>query len=377
MAAPITKKRLDSPLLVIVLAIMIFGVVMVFSASYYDTINELDNPYYYLLRVLLWFFASIVVIAVLSYIPYQVYYSLAIPIIIVAVVLLVLVFSPLGEEYNFARRWIAVGPVTFMPGEVAKLGVIIFVAWFYTKFEKYKESFTKGVLPILLLTVVVFVLVYLQPNLSTALIICGIIVAMMFISGVRISHLFIVAGGGVASVVLLVLTQGGFHLQRILTFLDPFADAQGSGLQVVQSLLALATGGVLGVGPGNSIQKAQYLPEAQNDFIFAIIGEEFGFIGCMALLIVYILLIWRGAMIAINAANRFGMILASGITALFALQVCMNVAVVTAWMPPTGVILPFISYGGNAMVVFAAAIGILLNISRYKKKEITKEVINE
>lgn len=373
----IVKGRADSLLLVTVLAIMVFGVVMVFSASYYDTINELDNPYYYLLRVIVWAVAGVIAMAILSYIPYNLYYKLAVPIMVVCIFLLLALFTPLGdsgEEFSAARRWIAVGPVTFMPGEVVKIGVIVFVAWFYTKFEKYKLTFTKGILPMLLLIGTLFILIYLQPNLSTALIICGIIIAMMFVSGVRVSHLLLVGVGGIAAVIILLLTQGGFHLQRIYTFLDPFADPQGSGLQVIQSLLALATGGVIGLGPGNSIQKAQYLPEAQNDFIFAIIGEEFGFIGCMLVLVVFLLLIWRGAMISINAPTRFGMIMAAGITALFALQVFMNVAVVTSLMPPTGVILPFISYGGNAMLVFCGAIGMLLNISRYKKEEIIKEL---
>lgn len=373
MASQLVRSNADAVLRFTTLGIMIFGVVMVFNASYYDTISELDNAYYYLLRVLLWAVAGVITMFILSRVPYQLYYNLAIPIAIAVVLLLLLLFTPLGLERNFAIRWISIGPVTFMPGEVAKIGVIIFVAWYYTKYEKYKRTFTRGILPMLMFMGLIFLLIYMQPNLSTALIICGIIVAIMFVSGVKVSHLLLVGAGGVVAVVILLFSQGGFHLQRLYTFLDPFADPQGAGLQVVQSILALSTGGVIGVGPGNSIQKAQYLPEAQNDFIFAIIGEEFGFIGCMLVLVAFLILIWRGALITINAPNRFGMLLAAGITALFALQVIMNVAVVTGSMPPTGVILPFVSYGGNAMLVFSAAIGILLSISRYKKKEV-KEI---
>lgn len=366
----IKKKSLDFGLLIVVLLLMMFGVVMVFSASYYDTITEMSNPYYYLLRVLIWFVAGLVLMFTMSAIPYQAYYKLAPAILIICITLLLLLWTPLGKEVGGATRWLNFRIATFMPSEVGKIGVIIFVAWYYTKYAKYTRTLMRGVVPILLLTGVFFLLIYIQPNLSTAIIICGIIIGMMFVAGIKWSHFIGLMAAGITAVILLIFSKGGFHMQRIMSFLDPFADPQGSSYQVIQSLLALAAGGVFGTGPGNSIQKAQYLPEAQNDFIFAIIGEEYGFVGCLVVLGVYIVLIWKGAMIAINAANKFGMMLAAGITILFALQVIMNVAVVTSLMPPTGVILPFISYGGNAMLVFAAAAGILLNISRYKKEEV-------
>ena len=373
MAQAVKKKNVDFGLLIIILVLMIFGVVMVFSASYYDTINEDGTPYSYLVRMLMWFAAGLVVMGITTVLPYKIYYKLAPLIMIVSIILLILVrFSPLGDDRGGAYRWIEVGPITFMPGEVAKLGAIIFVAWFYTKYAKYTKEFFRGVVPMLLFAGIVFILIYLQPNLSTAIIICGIIIGMMFISGIRISHFVMLAVTAIFGVTALILLKGGFHLNRVLSFLDPFADPLGAGHQVVQSLLALATGGVYGVGPGNSIQKAQYLPEAQNDFIFAIIGEEYGFIGCLVVMAVFILLIWKGVMISMNASNRFGMLLASGVTILFALQVVMNIAVVTSLMPPTGVILPFISYGGNAMLVFTAAAGILLNVSRYRKDPVKK-----
>ncbi len=375
MALSVKKKSLDFGLLIIVLVLMIFGVVMVFSASYYDTISESGNPYYYLLRVSVWFAAGLVIMFVLSAIPYELYYKLAPVILAVSLILLVLLFTPLGDDRGGAVRWIEIGPVTFMPGEVAKLGALIFAAWYYTKYAKFTYTFTKGVLPMLMLAGMFFILIYLQPNLSTAIIICGIIIGMMFVAGIKISYFIGLMVAGIGAVTVLIFTKGEFHMARVLSFLDPFADPQGDSYQVIQSLLALATGGVYGVGPGNSIQKAQYLPEAQNDFIFAIIGEEYGFIGCLVLMTVFILLIWKGAMVSMNAANRFGMLLAAGITILFALQVIMNIAVVTSVMPPTGVILPFISYGGNAMLVFSAAAGILLNISKYRKESKPKRAV--
>lgn len=373
MARAAKKRSLDFGLLITVLVLMIFGVVMVFSASYYDTISASGNPYYYLLRMSVWFVAGLILMIVLSVIKYDIYYKLAPYLMILSIILLCLLFTPLGAERNYAYRWIEIGPVTFMPAEVAKLAAIIFVAWYYAKYEKYIRTFTKGVVPMLAVAGLYFVLIYLQPNLSTAIIICGIIIGMMFIAGIRFSYFAGLLAAGIIGVTVLIISQGEFHLDRVMSFLDPFADPQGASYQVIQSLLALATGSVFGVGPGNSIQKAQYLPEAQNDFIFAIIGEEYGFIGCLVVMAVFIILIWKGAMVSMNAANRFGMLLAAGITILFALQVIMNIAVVTSVMPPTGVILPFISYGGNAMLVFSAAAGILLNISKYKKEPVRKK----
>ena len=366
----IKKKSIDFGLLIVVLLLMMFGVIMVFSASYYDTITEMSNPYYYLLRVLLWFFAGLVLMFLITIIPYRVYYVLAPYVLVFCIGLLLLIWTPLGKEAGGAIRWLDFGFIAFMPSEIGKIGSIMFVAWYYTKFSKYTRTPIRGVIPVYLLAILFFLLIYLQPNLSTAIIMCGIIIGMMFVAGIKWKHfggMLVVSGIGLA---ILLVSRGGFHMQRITSFLDPLADPQGASYQVIQSLLALAAGGVFGTGPGNSIQKAQYLPEAQNDFIFAIIGEEYGFIGCMLILIVYIILIWKGAMIAINAADKYGMMLASGVTILFALQVTMNVAVVTSLMPPTGVILPFISYGGSAMLVFAVAAGILLNVSRYKKVEV-------
>jgi cell division protein FtsW len=208
-------------------------------------------------------------------------------------------------------------------------------------------------------------LIYKQPNLSTAIIVCGIVVSMAYYAGVSNLLVFGTIGVGVVGFFALIYSdEGGEHYNRFVGYLHPFDDAQGDFYQLVQSLLALGAGGATGVGPGKSVQKALYLPEAQNDFIFAIIGEEFGFIGCVVLLLVYLFLIWRCMLIAINAPGRFGKLMAAGITTMLALQVIMNIAVVTGVMPPTGVTLPFISYGGNAMALFLGCMGIMMNISR-------------
>lgn len=370
----IPKRKKSKPgdfiLAIIVLILVIFGIIMVFSASYYDALNEMNDPLYYLKRMLGWAAFGFSLLILTAVTPYRLYYKFAPVIMGVSVVLLLLLFTPLGSERNNAVRWLDFGAFTIMPGEIAKLAAIIFVAWFISKDPDRIRSFTRGVLPLLLLCGIYFVLIYMQPNLSTAITVCGIIVGMMFVAGVRWSHMGALCGLGVAGVMGLVLMdEDGYHMKRMLSFLDPFADQRGDGYQVVQSLLALGAGGAVGVGLGKSIQKALYLPEAQNDFIFAIIGEELGFIGCIGLLVCYLVFIWRGAMIAVKAPDMFGTMLASGVTIMVALQVIFNIAVVTSSMPPTGVALPFISYGGNALLLFMASTGILLNISRNIESE--------
>ena len=213
-------------------------------------------------------------------------------------------------------------------------------------------------------------LILKHPNMSTAIIICMIILGMMFVAGMKWRYLISLGALGVAGGAFLVLTDDtGYRMKRVMSFLDPFADPLDTGYQVVQSLMALGSGGLFGLGLGKSIQKNLYLPEPQNDFILAVIGEELGYLGILILMVCYLVLVYRGILTAINAPDKFGMLLASGITMMLAFQVLMNVAVVTSSMPPTGVSLPFVSYGGNAMWLFMASMGILLNISRRNPEE--------
>lgn len=361
-------KSGDFVLTIIVLGLVVFGVIMVFSASYYYSINDAGDPYAYLKRDIMWAVIGLGAMLFCALLDYRVYARMAPTIMIVSVVLLALLFTPLGITRNYATRWLGLEsfPVaTIMPGEIAKLAVIIFVAWFLSSDPTRIRSFRRGILPLMGLAGVLFGLILLQPNLSTAITICGIIVGMMFVAGLNVMYLVGIVGVGAAGILAMILTdEGGYRLKRITSFLDPFQDPLGDGYQVIQSLLALGSGGIFGVGLGKSIQKTLYLPEPQNDFIFAIIGEELGFIGCLVLIGFYLVLIWRGIHIAINAPDMFGTLLASGITVMLAIQVILNIAVVTSSMPPTGITLPFVSYGGNALMLFMASMGILLNISR-------------
>jgi len=359
------RGKTDALLILIVVVLAIFGIIMVFSASYYSTISMAQGPYYYLQRAVQWAVVGFVVMIGASFIPYRIYYYLAPFIVIFSVIFLALLFTPLGHEVNGAVRWIKITEeLTFMPGEFAKFAVIIGVAWYYTKYADKTKTIGYGFFAVMVMAGVYFLLIYKQPNLSTALIVALTIIMMMFIAGVNIGY---IAGGLVFGALLgytMIQNAAGFHMNRMTGFLDPFADAQGEFFQTVQGLIALGSGGLMGVGLGNSVQKALWLPYAQNDFIFAIIGEETGFIGCILVLIAFVILIWRCMLIAMRSQDRFAMLLGSGVAILFALQVVMNIGVVTSILPPTGVILPFISYGGNAIILFMLLIGIMLNIAR-------------
>ena len=357
----------DFVIVAMVTILVIFGVVMVFSASYYKSINEEGNPYYYLIRQGVFALTGFVIMAFCSYLDYHIFRRLSILILAVSFILLLLVLTPLGREAGGATRALYIG-FTIMPGEIAKAAVIIFTASFLASDPKIILSFRKGVLPLLILMGVFGGLIVKQPNLSTAITVCGIIAGIMFLAGLQWRYVIGAAVAGSAAVVGLIAIGDDIGMKhwkkRIVAFTDPFADALGDGFQVVQSLLALGSGGLFGLGLGKSIQKNLYLPEPQNDFIIAIIGEELGLIGLLILLAVYAVLIWRCFHVCLNAPDRFGMLLAGGITIMIGLQVVLNIAVVTSSMPATGIALPFISYGGNALWIFMGCSGILLNISR-------------
>ncbi|MDR1245820.1 MAG: putative lipid II flippase FtsW [Clostridiales Family XIII bacterium] len=363
-------KSVDFLFAVLVLALVVFGVVMVFSASSYVAISDYGNQYYYLKRVGMWAGAGLAAMVCAIFIPYRFYFLPAPFIMILSFVLLGLLFTPLGAIRNAAARWIEIGSITIMPGEIAKVAAILFVAWYLSLNRDLIHSFFRGPVPLVAMGAAYFYMIYKQPNFSTALIVIGLICVMIFIAGIKWRHIGLLTVLGVCAGwgLYKYIKPENYQIERITSFMDPFADPMDSGWQAVNSLLAFGAGGVFGNGLGNSIQKAMYLPEGHNDFILAVIGEELGFVGCLILLIAYMLLIFRGARIAINAPDRFSMLIAAGVTALFAIQVVINVAVVTSVIPNTGVALPFVSYGGNALLLYMFLAGIVLNISRYSKE---------
>ena len=368
-------KAGDFWLMLFTLMLVIFGVIMVFSASYYYSISQDGNAYSYLLRHGMWVvigFAAMIFGAVFDYRKYRFF---ALPVFVLSIILLILVLTPLGHTTNGATRWIQLGPITIMPGEIAKLAAIMFVAWFLSEDAERIKSLTRGILPLIGTAALYGALIIMQPNLSTAITVCGIIVAMMLVAGLKWRYVLTAGGIGAAGILsILLFMKDTYWYTRLTSFTDPFADSLGSGYQAVQSLLALGSGGLFGVGLGKSIQKNLYLPEPQNDFILAIIGEELGLVGVLMLVTLYCLFIWRGVHVAINSPDQFGMLLASGIILMVAIQVILNIAVVTSSIPATGINLPFISYGGNALLIFMFSAGILINISRHSPKKVQENV---
>ena len=355
----------DFWLVALVFALVVFGVVMVFSASYYYAISTDGTPYSYLIKDIIFALLGTVGFMIGATVDYHIWRKLTLPALILSIVLLCILLVPslpFVVSLNGKARWIGVGPVTVMPGEIAKATVILCVATWLSRKPNMILKLKEGIIPMFLLIGVVGGLIGIN-NAITAATVAVIIIGMMFIAGMKIKYLVGLGGLGAAALAGLVILEP-YRMQRITSFLDPFADPRGSGYQVVQSLLALGSGGLFGKGLGKSVQKTLYLPEPQNDFIYAIIGEEIGYIGLLLLLLAYLLLIWRCVHISMNAPDLFGTLLGSGISIMLAVQVILNVMVVTSLAPPTGIILPFVSWGGNALIIFMGEMGIMLNISR-------------
>ena len=360
----------DFAIVAMTTGLVIFGIVMVFSASYYFSLNNTGSPYGYLRKQTLWAVIGFAIMYGCSKIDYHAWRRGAIHIVLISIVLLVLVLTPLGTNVNGATRWLYIGPLSIMPGEIAKWAVIIFVAAYFSADSRRIKSVKDGIIPMFILCLIFGGLIAKQPNLSTAGTLVFIVFFMMVIAGLKKIWITVAgafAAGGVVFVVSaheLLKGSNAYWAKRMTSFMNPFADAKGDGYQVVQSLLALGTGGLKGLGLGHSIQKNLYLPEPQNDFILSIIGEELGFIGICFLLCVFLVLLWRCLVVSMNAPDKMGMLLAGGYGVMIGIQVILNVAIVTSTMPPTGVALPFISYGGNTLWVCMAGMGITLNVSR-------------
>ena len=304
---------------------------------------------------------------VISKIDYRIYKKWSYLFYFVALILLIAVLIPgIGQERNGATRWLGFGAFTIQPAEIAKFATIIITAKFIEKRYDYMKSLTKGVLPILIVPGLFFALIMLQPNMSTAGTIILVTFVMIFVAGLNMKFVIAMFGSGVGLFLLLALTSE-YRLKRILSFLDPFQDPLGNGYQVIQGLYALGSGGLFGMGLGKSQQKWFYIPEPQNDFIFAIIGEELGLIGCAVVIMLFVILVYRCVRIALNCTDIFTCMVVIGIGAQIGIQAALNIAVATSSMPVTGVALPFISYGGTSLIIFMSAVGIVLNISKHVK----------
>lgn len=359
------EHHLDHILLVVVIALMGLGLIMVYSASSVTSLAVRSDGLYYFKRQLVWVITGLFAIAGGSFFPYRKLEKLAVPLLGMAIFFLMLVLLPgVARDIGGARRWLRVGGVGFQPSELTKICFIIYMAHSIAARQDKIKSFLHGLLPDFTITAIIFLLIYKEPNLSTATIIGGTYLVMYFLGNGSLLNLSGIFAGGIAMVFALIF-QAGYRIRRFYAFLNPWESAQTSGYHIIQSLVAIGSGGVWGLGLGQSRQKFFILPERHTDFIFAIICEELGLVGGSVVIALFFVLIWRGLYIASRAPDTFGFLLASGITAIIGLQVIINIGVVLSLMPTTGITLPFISYGGSSLVFLAVGIGILLNVSRY------------
>ncbi|MGM0902091.1 stage V sporulation protein E [Mesobacillus maritimus] len=364
---PTKKTTPDFILLIVTFSLLAVGMTMVYSASAIWAEYKFDDSFFFAKRQMLFAVVGIIAMFFIMNVDYWTWRTWAKVILIVCFVLLVLVLIPgIGNVRNGSRSWIGVGAFSVQPSEFMKLAMIAFLAKFLSEKQKQITSFKSGLLPSLGLVFTAFALIMLQPDLGTGTVMVGTCVVMIFISGARVMHFVYLGLLGAAGFVGLI-ASAPYRMDRITSFLDPWKDPLGTGFQMIQSLYAIGPGGLFGLGLGESRQKFFYLPEPQTDFIFAIIAEELGFIGGSFVLLLFSLLLWRGVRIALGAPDLYGSLLATGIIAMIAIQVMINIGVVTGLMPVTGITLPFLSYGGSSLTLMLMAVGVLLNISRYSR----------
>ncbi|OGZ34236.1 MAG: cell division protein FtsW [Candidatus Portnoybacteria bacterium RIFCSPHIGHO2_02_FULL_39_12] len=358
----------DYILIFTVIALVVFGLIILTSASVVISQETFGQSYYFLKHQLLYgLLAGLIFWWLGQKIYYQTWAKLTLPLLFVSLVLLVLVFLPqIGYQYGGANRWIVLGPVSVQPAEITKLTFILYLAALLAKKKEKVADVSQGLVPFLVITVLIGILIAYQPDAGTLGIIVLTAGLIYFLAGAKISHLFVIGLLGLASFFLLIKTAA-YRMDRLNVFLRPETDPQGIGYQINQALLAIGSGGLFGRGLGHSLQKWQYLPEPISDSIFAITAEELGFIGAVLLIILFIIFAWRGFKIAKNAPNVFGCLLAAGITGWLVFQALINMAAITGLIPLTGIPLPFVSYGGSAMAVSLAGIGILVNVSKYTR----------
>ncbi|MFQ5586887.1 MAG: putative lipid II flippase FtsW [Thermodesulfobacteriota bacterium] len=358
-------RETDKIMILTTLLLVVAGIIMVYSSSYIVAMERYDNEYLFLRKHL--FFTAVGLVSFIGgmYIPYRVYRRVTYPLLILSLILLSLVFiNGVGFEVGGARRWVSLGPVNFQPSEVAKLAVVIFLAYSLEAKQKSIKSFSPGFLPHIVIPALPVLLILVEPDFGTAMVLAAVAFIMMFTGGVRLAYLMTLVMLALPFLYYMVM-NAGYRVKRMLAFLDPWKDPDGAGFQMVQSFLALGSGGIFGAGLGEGRQKLFFLPEAHTDFILSILGEELGFIGVVVVICLFILFLLCGIKIALKAPDLFGTYLAVGLTSLVILQAVINMGVVMGLLPPKGLPLPFISYGGTSLVVNMTVAGILLNI--YKR----------
>ena len=371
------NNSVDFTLVITVLLLLSLGLVMVLSASSPTALQKYDKSYYFFIRQLIFAVAGLFGMYFVSKIDYRIYQKFYKHAWILSAILLVLVLV-IGTDSHGAKRWIGLGFITFQPSELVKFLMIIFYGGILVKDRDELGKFWKGLVKHVLFLAPIIGLLLLEPHVSTSMVIIITCCIMMIMAGCKFWQFLmsgVIAVGGIGSIATVLYAasdafkkQFQYIVTRFITFTDPWQDATGDGWQIIQSLYAIGSGGLFGAGLGESKQKYLYLSEPHNDFIFSVLAEELGFVGCILVFVLFAVFIWRGVLIAMKAPDMFGSLVAVGITSLVGVQVIINVAVVTSSMPVTGMQLPFFSYGGTALFILLCEVGVLLSISRAGNK---------
>jgi cell division protein FtsW len=361
-------KPFDFLIFIFTLILIALGIIMVFSASTPVAKSQFNDIHHYLRQQLYAFGIGFVAMIAASFIHYKVYSKIAFYIYGISLILIILVLVPgIGTIYQNARRWITIGPYDLQPSEIYKFAIMVLLAKMIAEKKPDARKFWSGLMVYVLILGVTAFLLLKEPHLSGTIIVTAIGVVLLFAGGAKIWQLGLLAVFGGAGLTAVALYTD-YMSDRIMAWFDPFKYASGEGYQVVQSLYAIGSGGFFGRGAGKSMQKFLYIPEPQNDFIFAILAEELGFLGVLVVMVLFFLLLYRGIRVAVNSRDKFAKLLATGISSLIFIQAALNIAVVTGSVPATGITLPFFSAGGTGLVMFMGEIGILLNISRHAGK---------
>jgi len=362
----LSEYKIDVWILIPVLLLIIFGICAVYSASSYYSLSKFNDTSFMLKQHLIKVIIALIVLFLFARIDYKYYQKIGKSMIWVSIGMLAVVYLGFATAMNGASRWISVGPFNFQPSDLAKYTLIIYLACLMVRKKKYLDLLYKGYLPLLFYIVLVTVLVAFQPNLSTAIIIFGSSMVILMITNVKTKHLLITMISALPLAVMFIYSKA-YILERI-NYHSDFATGGSSNYQLTQAIIGFGNGGITGVGPGNSLQREFFLPEAYGDFIYSIIGEEYGFIGTFAILLLFIIILIRGYKVAKLVKDDFGKYLAFGITTILSSYAVVNMSVACGIIPTTGVPVPFVSYGGTALIINAMAVGILLNISTQRQQ---------
>ncbi len=362
------KNEIDIPFLIIVLLLVVAGLIVLFSASYASAYYNYGDSYYFIKNQAVFALMGLAVMTlIILFATRKIYIFATLPIAGISIILLALV-PFIGTTVNGAKRWIRIAGISIQPSEIAKIAIVFVFALMIAIFKEKMEKPKYGILPFAVVLLVFAGLVIIEKHVSATVIICGIAAIMLFVGGVKLVYFIAIGAIGVAGIGGLILVSD-HALARVKVWLDPWVDPLGKGFQSIQSLYAIGSGGIFGLGLGQSRQKYLYIPEPQNDFIFSIATEELGFFGAIIIIALFALLIWRGYIIALRTNDRFMSMLVVGLISKFALQVLFNIAVVTGTIPNTGISLPFFSYGGTALVLQLAEMGVILSVSKYSRSE--------